>query len=177
MLSINGPNGIGTGIQHERQGQIPSSVRAASLQGGGLVSNVPTTVKDELAISQKFQLVRQMPIDKLREMGIIKKENGSNKRISDEPLKRSRILAGLYNTVTKDGKVCRKCQHLNPFFRQECEKCDHKYGKTRGERGAGSMGSSLGQLSRGMSAFEQGLLNGMSNLNLENYSVLFWELL
>ena len=75
---------------------------------------------------------------------------------------RANLLSDLYPLTTKEKKVCKKCNNINPFFKVDCDKCGFKFAKTRADRGV-NIGDRGNQL-------------GFSN-NTDNYSVYYWELL
>ena len=82
---------------------------------------------------------------------------------------RTEVLVKYYNSTTKERRVCKKCNHPNPFFKIDCEKCRFKFTKTRADRGAGGVGD------RGATNILNPLNN--SSMNTDNLSVFFWELL
>jgi len=84
--------------------------------------------------------------------------------------KREAVLSGLYSTTTKEKKVCKKCSHVNSFFKIDCQKCKLKFTKTRADRGAGPL------VDERSNANSLNPLN-TSSMNTDNYSVIFWELL
>jgi ribosomal protein L40E len=85
--------------------------------------------------------------------------------------KRSEILSGLYKSVNKESKVCKKCGTSNPFFMFECRKCQFRIGKTRSDRSTST--SNFMSSSRG----DQGILGANTQMSVDNYSVVFWEFL
>lgn len=36
---------------------------------------------------------------------------------------RADVLSDMYNHTTKEKRICKKCNHSNPFFKLECEEC------------------------------------------------------
>lgn len=179
MLSVNGPFGAGSGVQHDKK--EPGAGANKDQQGSGANANQTSKEKGSASGTVNFPVLQKMHPKELMDLGIIKDEEGLEEEASREKeetadekepwKKRQQTLSSLYKCVNKETKICKKCNTSNPFFMFECRKCQFKIGKTRADRSSSSgnfMGSTRG---------DQSILGSNVQMSVENYSVVFWDFL
>ena len=133
------------GLQFERK---PGAAAGATNDGQVTAKKQQSMIIQQTSFMDGAKVEEEEPEAVMTSPSVIPKQ----KDISGEKsISLKQRISNEYTFSGRERKVCKKCSEVNPFFKNECQKCNFKFPKTRG------------------------LHN--SSLSSDNYTLYFWDML